>query len=244
MPPTISIITATLNAQAYLAQLAEDLKAQTDTNFVWVVVDGGSTDGTLTAIPNDMPCTVDTVVERDFGIYDALNKGVRRCSTDYYLVLGADDRLEADAISRYRDLAARHDADLIASSVREDGRIKLPNRGKPWLRGQNAYIAHHSVGTLIKRRLHESVGYYSSAFPIAADHLFIKEAIAGGAKLHGAPEFVAGTFCRDGVSSSRYLACLFEFTLVQLRTEKLRSLQLLILLARIARHWRTALGGR
>ena len=55
-----------------------------------------------------------------------------------------------------------------------------------------------------------------------------------------APDFIAGEFSRLGVSSTRYTACLFEFTLVQMRTERWPSLQLLMLIGRLLRHWRQA----
>lgn len=235
---SITIVTATLNAANVIGALAADLLAQTDRDFRWLIVDGGSNDGTIERLPSDILDRVDLVRESDFGIYDALNKGVRRCATSHYLVIGADDRLDRDAIATYRRLAAESGADIIAASVRDDGRIARPNRGKSWMRGQNAFISHHSVGTLIRRSLHDTVGFYSAGLPIAADQLFIKTAIQRGCRVCYAPDFVAGEFSRDGVSSTRYLATLFEFTLVQMRTEKSRVLQLSLLLFRLLRHWR------
>ena len=238
---TVTVITATLNAVQVIGRIASDLQAQTDQDFIWMVVDGGSTDGTLEQLPAGLRDRLVIIQERDFGIYDALNKGLRRCTTTHYLVIGADDRLDRDAIAKYRQLADMTGADIIAASLRDGRRIARPGRGQPWLRGQNAYISHHSAGTLIRRNLHDRVGFYSSAFPIAADQLFIKTAIRRKAHLHCAPEFVAGEFSRDGVSSKKYLACQFEFTLVQMQTERLRSVQLLLLWVRLMRHWREAI---
>lgn len=234
----ITVITATLNAGQFIGNLAADLAAQTNPNFQWIVVDGGSTDNTLTQLPDMLRDRIILIQERDFGIYDAINKGVRRCETDFYLVIGADDRLRPDAIARYRELAHTASSDIVAASVEDAGRIALPGHGKPWLRGHNAWLSHHSAGTLIRKNLHERFGYYSHSLPIAADQLFIKRAVFGGARLHCAPDFIAGEFSRTGVSSVQFTATLFEFTLVQLRTEKYKSLQLLIFIARLLRHWR------
>lgn len=235
---TISVITATLNAGKLIGHLAADLHAQTDTDFQWIVVDGGSTDDTLTQFPEGLKDRLTIIQERDFGIYDALNKGLRRCQSEYYLVIGADDHLRPDAIARYRRLAESSAADIVAASVKDGDIIALSGRGKPWLRGHNAYLSHHSAGTLIRRSLHDRFGYYSHSLPIAADQLFVKQSVLGGAKLYCAPEFVAGEFSRTGVSSIEFTATLFEFTLVQLRTEKLRHLQLLIFIVRLLRHWK------
>lgn len=235
---TISVITATLNAGKFIGNLATDLLAQTDSDFQWIVVDGGSTDDTLEQFPAGIKNRTLIIQERDFGIYDALNKGIHRCESDYYLVIGADDRLNTDAIAKYRCLAFNSSADIVAASVRDGENIAQPARGKPWLRGHNAFLSHHSAGTLIRKSLHERFGYYSHLLPIAADQLFIKRAVIGGARLHCVPGFIAGEFSRTGVSSIEFTATLFEFTLVQLRTEKNKTLQLLIFIGRLLRHWR------
>lgn len=235
---TISVITATLNAGKFIGHLAADLDAQTDGDFQWIVVDGGSTDDTLNQFPEALEARITIIQERDFGIYDALNKALRRCQSDYYLVIGADDRLRPDAIAGYRRLAEVSAADIVAASVKDGNVVAMSGRGKPWLRGHSAYLSHHSAGTLIRRSLHDRFGFYSHAFPIAADQLFVKRSVLGGAKLHCAPEFVAGEFSRTGVSSVQFTATLFEFTLVQLRTETNRALQLLIFIGRLLRHWK------
>lgn len=235
---TISVITATLNAGKFIPHLAADLLAQTDGDFEWIVVDGGSADDTLTQFPAGLKDRISIIQERDFGIYDAINKGLRRCQSEYYLVIGADDRLTPDAIAGYRRLAAASNADIVAASVKDGDHIARSGRGKPWLRGHSAYLSHHSAGTLFRRSLHDSFGYYSHAFPIAADQLFVKRSVIGGAKLHFAPEFVAGEFSRTGVSSVQFTATLFEFMLVQFKTEKNKPLQFLILIARLIRHWK------
>lgn len=237
-PVGISVITATLNAAEVIGRLGADLVAQTDADFTWIVVDGGSTDGTPACLPAALSGRTVLVREPDFGIYDALNKGLDRCTTSHYLVAGADDRLAHDAVAEYRRLAADNDADIVAASVRDGTGLAHPARGRPWLWGQGAYLSHHSVGTLFRRSLHERVGRYSNALPIAADQLFVKRAIQSGARIHYAPGFVAGEFTRGGVSSRRYAQLQFEFALVQLRTERARSLQLALFVLRLLRHWR------
>lgn len=100
--PGISIVTATFNAAALLPGLIESLSAQTDRNFEWIVIDGKSTDTTRQIIESAGSIVSTWISEPDFGIYDALNKAIRIASSEYYLVLGADDRLLPDAIAHYR----------------------------------------------------------------------------------------------------------------------------------------------
>ena len=87
----LSIITATLNSIEYLPKLIDSLRKQKDREFEWVVADGASTDGTLELLKSVTDLDILITSESDFGIYDALNRGIKVCSGDYYLVLGDDD---------------------------------------------------------------------------------------------------------------------------------------------------------
>lgn len=233
----LTIITATFNCREELAGLAISIQAQTDHDHTWLIVDGMSTDGTLQALPHDMKCRVVTISEPDFGIYDAINKGIRRIPSGHYIVVGADDRPTCDMVRRYKENLRHGNHDIVAAAVEEDGRVLLPGRGAPWRHGQNAFIAHHSLGAAISTSLHNRFGFYSQRFPIAADQFFIKTAIAGGASLLLCPDFVAGVYSRGGVSSTDYFGALCEFTRVQLETEKNRLGQLILFLLRVIRNF-------
>src|SRR5699024_1576503 len=89
----LSIITATFNAVEYLPTLIESLRKQQDKDFEWVVADGASTDGTLELLESIDDLNIQITSREDFGIYDALNRGIKACSGEFYLVMGADDVL-------------------------------------------------------------------------------------------------------------------------------------------------------
>lgn len=95
----ISVITATYNSAATIGALIAALEAQTDADFEWVLVDGGSCDHTVSLAQEAALQRKAIISEPDFGIYDALNKGVRRASGEYYLVLGADDTWAREAVA-------------------------------------------------------------------------------------------------------------------------------------------------
>ena len=74
-------------------RLYESLQAQKFRDFEWVVFDGGSHDSTvpmLETFATQSPW-LKLVSERDFGLYDALNKCIEACNGAYYVVAGADD---------------------------------------------------------------------------------------------------------------------------------------------------------
>lgn len=223
----ITILTATLNAGKYLPRLIESLQAQTDRNFEWVVVDGGSLDNTHDIIKSVSELKVRCLIGSDFGIYDALNRGLKVISSGYYLVLGADDALMPDAIREYRAVINETGADIICASVCQDGRIVKPRRGLGWLYGLPGMASSHAVGMVININLHQRYGMYSRKFPIAADQLFIKQVITGGATI-SRRDFLAGIFSSEGTSGSDPVGLLAEVFRIQLVTERVAIIQIIL----------------
>ncbi len=238
--PFISILTATFNAEAVLPGLIASLQAQTDTDFEWVVVDGGSDDHSVALVRASGLARVVVVSEPDFGIYDALNKSVKAASGDYYLVLGADDLLEPEAVRNYRHAltcASLVKPDIVTALVRVGEVVVAPRPGKAWLYGLQGYVSSHAVGCLIRKSLHVEYGYYSRRFPIAADQYFIKKAVIGGAQVLSVG-FVAGEYGSGGTSSIDVLGTLSEVLRVQLLTESSKLLQLMLFFLRVLKNYR------
>lgn len=205
----VTLITATFNAMASLPQLLESLRQQTWRDFEFIVIDGASTDGTQDLLAASSDVVSHWISEPDFGIYDALNKGIKIASGDYYLVAGADDTLEPGALKRYRDAATRTSADIISAPVWANGRLMPVHVKSSWLRGGPPKVSCHSVGALIRTDLHRQLGLYSRKLPIAADTLFLAMADVAG-KRFASIEEPAGTFGTGGLSSSDALGTLTE----------------------------------
>lgn len=91
--PLITIITATYNAASYLPTLIASIREQTYKNFEWVVMDGGSTDGTVEILRVNADVVGYWSSEPDKGIYNAWNKALRHASGEWICFLGADDYL-------------------------------------------------------------------------------------------------------------------------------------------------------
>lgn len=99
--PKISIITATYNAADTLEQTIVSVINQTYSNKEYIIIDGGSTDGTIDIIKKYEDKISYWVSESDKGIYEAFNKGVRVATGDYIEFIGADDCFcDCDVISR------------------------------------------------------------------------------------------------------------------------------------------------
>jgi len=89
----ISIITASLNAAAHIERAIQSVAAQTYPQIEHVIIDGGSTNGTLQIIEKHRDGIGYFVSEPDRGIYNAMNKGVKAATGDVLFFLNADDRL-------------------------------------------------------------------------------------------------------------------------------------------------------
>lgn len=237
MTTSITVITVTYNAALVLPGLIDSLRVQADREFEWVVVDGASTDGTVEMIKSAGDVVSKWISEPDCGIYDAMNKAVRLASGEYYLVCGADDRLSPTAVGDYRRIATQTQADIISACVDSDGGLVRPAQGQSWRRGQSAFVSHHSVGTLIRRNLHQAFGDYSRRFPITADQYFLKRVCMSPGVRFAAADFVAGRYSMDGVSGSDIPGTMAEFFRVQLETERYASLQVLLYGLRLMRYF-------
>lgn len=134
----ISIVTATLDAAAGLAHTLRSVAQQRGASFEWIVVDGGSTDGTVELLSRHEHLIARWISEPDTGIYDAWNKGCALARGQWLLFLGAGDEFAApDALSNFSaHLAGAHPAhDLVYGRLRyisQLGRVDLEEVGAPW----------------------------------------------------------------------------------------------------------------
>lgn len=236
MPVSISVITVTLNSATVLPRLLASLRAQSDRGFEFLVIDGASNDQTWELVQGAGDIVTYAVSEPDCGLYDALNKAIRRVRSDYYLVVGSDDTLHPDAIKNYKEAIEKTGADVIVAKVRIGDRIKAGFRPRrAWL-GHSAMITSHSVGMLIRTSLHQRFGEYSMKYPLLADGYFIKRICTNSEVKTAGVTFLAGEFSKDGVSH-RYLArALCESWQIQMDTGEQPVLQYLLFQLRLVKN--------
>ena len=91
--PKITIVTVVYNRAATIEQTISSVVNQTYPNLEYIVIDGGSTDGTVEIIKRYEKDIAYWVSEKDGGIYDAMNKGVHAATGDYIEFIGSDDCL-------------------------------------------------------------------------------------------------------------------------------------------------------
>ncbi len=234
--PSISVITVTLNSVNDLGRLIDSLRKQTDRDFDYLVVDGGSSDGTYDLIQASRDLVTYTVSEPDSGIYDALNKAVRAVRTDYYVVVGADDTLYPDAVANYKTAVQNGGADVVVAGVRAGSTVRRGfHRSRSWL-GHAAMVTSHSVGMLFRKQLHEQFGYYPARYPILADGYFIKRVCTAPNVRTVAADFVSGEFGINGLSNRSVAETLCELWQLQLDTGENPVVQYLLFQFRLLKN--------
>lgn len=96
LTPKFSVITVTYNAAAVLEDTIQSVITQTYHHVEYIIVDGGSTDGTLDIVAQYRDRIATVVSEPDKGLYDAMNKGMRLATGDYLCFLNAGDSFHED----------------------------------------------------------------------------------------------------------------------------------------------------
>ena len=107
MEPLFTIITVTWNAASVIQPTLDSVRRQSSTDYEMLIIDGASTDDTLTLVRNAGIASVRVFSEPDNGLYDAMNKGIARARGRYLVFLNAGDAFADDTVlARLTVLAA------------------------------------------------------------------------------------------------------------------------------------------
>ena len=186
----ISLITACYNSAATIRSCFDSVLAQKGVEIEYIVVDGGSKDGTVDIIKEySTRSTCSTwfkyISERDSGMYDAINKGIKMATGDVVGILNADDMFEspetlAHIVEAFRSggvesggVGERIDcvyADIrfVKDDLQTTSRYYSAKYWKPWMLQWGKMPPHPSV--YIRRSLFGQYGLYKLGYDIAADY--------------------------------------------------------------------------
>jgi len=171
----ISLITVAFNAQNTIAKCLESVKGQTFSNIQHIVVDGGSTDGTLQILEKYSENIAILISGPDRGIYDAMNKGIKMATGDIIGTLNADDYLADDqAISDVAEAFATQNINILYGDldfIDLNGLIVRKWRSGIYRRGlcNWGWMPPHPT-FYCKRELFERLGSYKLDYGSAADY--------------------------------------------------------------------------
>jgi glycosyltransferase len=172
----ISIITATFNSAGTVKDTLVSIAGQTYSDVEHLVIDGGSADHTL-EIVRDFPHVAQLVCEKDNGIYDAMNKGIRLSTGDVIGILNSDDvYVDATVLSAvasafddptvmtvYADLQYVHASDLDrVQRTWITGRFRKKNFYYGWMPPHPTFF--------VRKEVYQQVGLFNTNLRSAADY--------------------------------------------------------------------------
>jgi len=150
----VSVITVCFNSSRTIRRTFESVLRQSYSNIEYLVIDGGSTDGTLDIIREYEPGfqgKMKWISESDEGIYDAMNKGIRMASGELIGIINSDDYYEDDAV------------EIMINAMTEEKYQILYGEMRTWKEGKEA-----EVGLLTHTFLKERMIYHPACFVSAA----------------------------------------------------------------------------
>ena len=229
--PLITVITAVYNSETHLEESILSLHKQNYDNIEHIIIDGGSTDNSLEIIKKYDTKIDYWISEKDFGIYDAFNKGMKLSNGDYLGFLNSDDIYAEGSFDHLLKYIKKYpQVDFIFGAVKKHWGILYGY--KPfkiyWSWG---FYSSHSTGFFIKKKSAEEVGEYNLKYKFSADYdyffrMIVKKKMKGiGTKKNE----LFGIFRRGGFSSKiSFIDHFFETIRIRLDNNQNRFIVLLI----------------
>ena len=180
--PKVSIVTTTYNDRENLEKIIRQVRSQDYENLEYIIVDGGSADGTLEVIrqaQKDFGERLKWISQPDKGIYDALNKGLKMSSGE---ILGCcfDEFAGPDVVAKMVDIMEREGTDGVHGDLDYVDGERVVRR---WRQGQGKLVFGWMPGhpTLyLRRSVYENFGYYRTDYRISADYEFMIRILKDG----------------------------------------------------------------
>jgi glycosyltransferase involved in cell wall biosynthesis len=207
----ISIITATFNSAKHISTALDSISAQTYKVVEWIVIDGVSKDTTTAKIKGNFTGDLKIISEKDTGIYDALNKGIKLATGDVIGFVHSDDFLASrEVLSEIARVFQEENVDGVYGDlhyVNKDDTSKVirywkSETFKPELLQQGWMPPHPTL--FLKKEVYEKHGCFNLNYNIAADYdLMLRIFSDSTLKFNYLPEVI--TKMRVGGASNRSL---------------------------------------
>ncbi len=228
--PSISIITPVLNCKNLIGNCIESVIDQ-DNDVEHIIVDGGSTDGTLDVIDQYRSFMHRVISQKDKGIYDGMNEGVSLAKGDIVGFLNADDFYAKNTIiSKILQLFDKEDIDSCYGDLVYVDKINVGKIIRYWKSGYYntrrfyfGWMPPHPT-FFVKKKYFYEYGFFNIDFTIAADYeLMLRFLVKNGLTTYYIPEVLVKM--RTGGVSNRKLKNLIIKTTQDYKAWKINDLK-------------------
>jgi glycosyltransferase involved in cell wall biosynthesis len=200
--PLVTVLTVVFNAVATLEQTILSVISQTYKNIQYVIVDGGSTDGSVEIIKKYEQHLHYWVSEPDHGIYDGFNKALSHATGTLISILNSDDWYEPEAIATVVCHSTLNpDIDIIHGLLRF---ISVDNQPESIAGHYHSFLERGMIEhptCFIKKTLYDQIGNFNVAYRSAADFEWMQRARIANPRF-SLIEVVLTNFRRGGMSDS------------------------------------------
>ena len=200
--PRVSIITIVFNGEKYIEQAIQSVLQQTYPLIEYIIIDGGSKDGTLSIIKKYENRIYKWISEKDEGISDAFNKGIKLATGEIVGIINSDDWYEQEAVEKVVKSFPGNDI------VFGDLRLWKNSAADFVLKGNREYlekemtINHPTV--FVKRDCYEKFGLFSKNYKCAMDYELVTRFKANGCTFGYVPGVLANMRW-EGISDTKWM---------------------------------------
>ena len=178
----ISIVTIVFNDVEHIEQTITSVLSQDPKNLEYIIIDGGSTDGTVDVIRKYEDAIAYWSSQKDNGIVDAFNKGIKKATGDITGLVNSGDFLEPDTLKKVSEVFESSNADIIYGDMQY------------WEKQHKEYIykANHSLlarfmslnhpAVFVRKEIYNQYGLFDDTYRVAMDYDLMLRFYSKGAK--------------------------------------------------------------
>lgn len=207
--PFFSIVTVTFNSEQTLNQTIDSLLDQECDDFEYILVDGNSSDSTISIIKSyeekfsQRGIPFYWISEEDDGIYDAMNKGLKKASGEFIGIINSDDWYEKDSLKIIKEEYNKSHSDLL------HGNLNLFNEKKEFLKVLKPSGPRSAIRKMpflhptcfVKKNVYQALKGYRLDYQICSDYDFVLRVLKKGFSIKYIDTTLAN-FTMGGVSTT------------------------------------------
>jgi len=185
----ISIITVSYNSASTIGDTINSVLSQNYTDLEYIIIDGGSKDGTIEIVNRYKDKISKIISEPDGGIYDAMNKGIKLSTGEVVGILNSDDFYHHNSVLREVAKCFQNNIDACYGDIEYVDRVSVKKVVRLWKAGEykkkkllNGWIMPHPA-FFVRKKIYDKFGLFNLDFIIAADYELLLRFLQKGIKV-------------------------------------------------------------
>ncbi len=235
----ISIITVVLNSEENIKKTIDSISNQSHENIEYIVIDGKSKDKTVSILKKNKSKIDRLIIEKDKGLYDAMNKGLKYASGDIIGIVNSGDIIYKNTLKTVNKYFSNFPKiDFLFGSVKKHW--GLLSEYKPWkIYFTWFFYTSHSTGFYITKKAAKKIGLYNIKYKYSSDfdyfyRMIVKHKMNGMA---AKKNIIFGFFSPGGISSKLdYWTHFYEKFIIRKDNNQNRLFLILLISAKLIKN--------